>query len=105
MGGDELPKLVRDRIPEVIRENGQEPVTRQLEDGEVAPFLKEKVREEAGEFADSGEPEELADLLQVIERYLEVKDVDREEVEELMNQKNMERGGFSGNIVLEDVKG
>ncbi len=42
----DLPKLVRDRIPEIIREDGEEPVTRELSDEEVLPFLYEKVLED-----------------------------------------------------------
>ncbi len=101
---DDLPKLVRDRIPEIIQENGEKPVTRQLSDKEVVPFLRQKVREEAGEFAESGETEELADLLEVIERYLELEGVEREKLKQLRQEKNSKRGGFSANIVLEEVE-
>ncbi len=100
----DLPKLVRDRIPEIIRENDENPVTRQLSDSEIEPFIRQKVREEAEEFAESGEREEIADLLEVIERYLELEGVERETVKQLRQEKNSERGSFSRNIVLEDVK-
>lgn len=101
---EDLPKLVRDRIPEIIEGNDETPVTRQLSDSEVVPFLRQKVEEEAREFAESGEAEELADLMEVIDRYLELQGVEREDIQELREQKNDERGAFSRNILLEDVE-
>ncbi|MFB6292056.1 MAG: hypothetical protein ABEI58_01530 [Candidatus Nanohaloarchaea archaeon] len=98
-----MDKLVRDRIPEIIRENGEEPITEQVEDQEVLPYLVDKVEEEAEEFVESQEIEELADLLEVIERFLELEGASREELERLKEKKNEERGGFEDNIILKDV--
>ncbi|MFB6180464.1 MAG: NUDIX domain-containing protein [Candidatus Nanohalobium sp.] len=100
----ELPKLVRDRIPEIIEENGQEGEIRRVEGLELEEFLRKKVVEEAEEFAENGEKEELADLLEVIDAYIEEEDFSREEINYLREEKNRERGGFSEGFVLEDVK-
>lgn len=101
---DELPKLVRDRIPEIIRENDEYPVTETVYGEEREGYLREKIGEEADEFLESGEIEEIADLLEVIDTYLEHQDIDEEELYELKERKNKERGSFSEGIVLEDVK-
>lgn len=99
----ELPKLVRDKIPEIIEENGEEAEVREVEGLEYERFLREKVVEETEEFAEAGEEEELADLLEVIDMYIESEGLGREELEQLRAEKNRERGGFSDGFVLEDV--
>lgn len=63
-------KLVRDRIPEIIEGNGEEPITRILNDEEYRSELIKKLNEEYDEVVNaSGEDiiEELADMLEVME--------------------------------------
>ncbi len=50
-------KLVRDNVPDIIREQGGTPVIRTLGDEEYVQCLENKLREEVGEFL-----EELAHL-------------------------------------------
>ena len=62
-------KLVRDRIPEIIRNNGEEPETRILSDEEYKEELEKKLLEEYNEVLNaSGNDriEELADMLEVM---------------------------------------
>lgn len=58
-------KLVRDRIPELIRRNGGQPRTRRLSDEEFATALTRELIEEAQEFAADATEGELADVLEV----------------------------------------
>lgn len=44
-------KLVRDKIPEIIRANGEVPVTRTLDEEEYLRELIKKLKEETAEFA------------------------------------------------------
>ena len=55
-------KLVRDRIPELIRAGGETPRTRILEDEEFHRLLEAKLDEEVGEFHRDRNLEELADI-------------------------------------------
>lgn len=96
-------KLVRDRIPDIIKENGERPRTERLNDNDVKAYIVDKVEEETSEFLESEELEELADLVEVMRRYLAVRDCSWQELEELRRQKKQERGGFEENIVLKDV--
>lgn len=98
---DDLPKLVRDRIPEIIRADGEEPVVEAAGD-ELDRFLADKLVEEAEEFAASRDPEELADVLEVLDRLREEFDAD---VDRLREEKRAERGGFDDGIVLRDTDG
>ena len=43
-------KLVRDNVPDIIREQGGTPVIRTLGDEEYVQCLENKLREEVGEF-------------------------------------------------------
>lgn len=100
----ELPKLVRDRIPEIIKENCEQAEIRQVQGLELERFLREKVLEEAEEFAEEGEDKELADLLEVVDAYKESEALSEDELEKLRKEKNRERGGFSEGFVLEYVE-
>lgn len=63
-------KLVRDRIPEIIRRNGEEPVSYVADASEYRQRLRDKLSEETDEFLQAdGEvaKEELADVLEVVQ--------------------------------------
>ena len=100
----EYDKLVRDHIPEIIRENGETPVTHVEEGYEYRMRLREKLCEEAEEFRESGNPEELADVLEVLAAIREVEGFEQAELEQLQEEKADERGRFSEGIVLERVE-
>ena len=55
-------KLVRDRIPQIIREDGRSCRTRTRGQEEYLSLLEDKLREELDEYLQSGSMEELADL-------------------------------------------
>jgi predicted house-cleaning noncanonical NTP pyrophosphatase (MazG superfamily) len=97
-------KLVRDNIPEIIRKNGDTPVTHIAADEEYGKKLVAKLKEEAGEFAADDNAEELADLLEVIYAICAYKKVSREELESIRQKKADERGGFGRRIILEETK-
>ena len=99
-------KLVRDRIPEVIRGNGETPVTRILEDADYKKSLEEKLYEEyeEGLSADGAERcEELADMLEVIRALAKLENKSLEEIVEIADEKRKKRGGFEEKIFLEKV--
>lgn len=97
-------KLVRDKIPEIIEENGEEPIVRVLDYEEYVEALNLKLEEEVGEYLESGDIEELADVLEVIYALLEVEDMDVVYLEKIRKEKREERGGFEERIYLEDVE-
>nr|EGQ40412.1 MAG: hypothetical protein J07AB56_11410 [Candidatus Nanosalinarum sp. J07AB56] len=101
----DLPKLVRDRIPEIIREDGSTPVSHEVhEDQKHLDLLAQKLVEESKEFAEDREDDELADVLEVIRCYLEAAGIDREAIEEIRRNKAAQKGSFTEGIVLEDVE-
>ncbi|MGH8901043.1 MAG: hypothetical protein ACRDYA_05020 [Egibacteraceae bacterium] len=92
-------KLVRDRIPQIIRSRGDEPVVRVADRQEYRGLLRGKLAEEVGEFLASEDPEELADILEVVLALAAELGVDRTRLETLRATKAAERGGFAGRIV------
>lgn len=103
---NEFPKLVRDRIPELVEENeGVAALTRTLaDDGEFETYLRQKIREEAAELAaaetDEHTIEEMADLEELVDELLALKGLDRTQVTDAQNQKREKRGGFAKRILM-----
>ncbi len=90
-----LNKLVRDKLPEIMREMGQEPEVVTLEGWELQRALIDKVREELAEL-DPDAPsyqKELADLLQAVQDLIAASG-DEAKVEELRQADIKNRGGF-----------
>jgi predicted house-cleaning noncanonical NTP pyrophosphatase (MazG superfamily) len=59
-------KLVRDRIPEIIKADGWKPTVTQLDKEAHITALKAKLIEECAEYVGSGDVSELADLYEVL---------------------------------------
>lgn len=96
-------KLVRDKIPEIIKSKGDSALTRILSDEEFGECLKRKLCEEANEFLSDGTVEELADIYEVLLATLEHMSISFESFEEIRNKKVLEKGGFSKRIFLDSV--
>lgn len=97
-------KLVRDKIPDIIKEKGENPVTRILLDDEYKKELDIKILEEVNEYLKDDNIEELADIQEVIYAILKFKNVTISEFEKIRLEKVTKRGSFDEKIYLEDVK-
>lgn len=95
-------KLVRDKIPEVIKSKGEIALTHIAEEAEYWQKLKEKLREEVEEFCSDESIGEIADILEVIDAICDHKGFNKQEVEEVKNKKAEERGGFKDRIILDE---
>ncbi|MGI5414897.1 hypothetical protein [Actinomadura luteofluorescens] len=98
--GHRSEKLVRDRIPEIIREAGRAPETRTAAPEEQAALLRNKLYEEAGEYIATDDPAELADLLEVLHALAALHGLTPEHLEEQRATKAAERGAFTKRLVL-----
>src|SRR5690349_17637751 len=103
-----MRKLVRDRMPEIIRAKGEVPIVYQAEPDEYRRRLRDKLVEEVGEFLDEGEGEreaaleELADVLEVVHALAVELGSSAEEVERIRSAKAAERGAFAERVVWSD---
>jgi predicted house-cleaning noncanonical NTP pyrophosphatase (MazG superfamily) len=100
----EYDKLVRDKIPEIIRNNGKTPITHIAESDEYWNKLKNKLKEEVEEFIQDSNKEELADIFEVITAINLYKEWTIDEIVEVQKKKREERGGFEDKIILDEVK-
>ncbi|MFY4719391.1 nucleoside triphosphate pyrophosphohydrolase [Streptomyces sp. LaBMicrA B280] len=95
-------KLVRNRIPQIIRDGGAEPAVHTAGRGEYRQSLRDKLGEEVAEFLaadDDAAPEELADVLEVVHALAADLGVDEEQLEKIRAAKAAERGDFSDRII------
>ena len=101
-------KLVRDKIPEIIENDGEKPIVRVLNDNEYKKELEKKLKEEYEEFLiaekKSERLEELADMLEVIRTLTLLEDEDIQFIIDIMDKKREKRGGFTKKLFLEKTK-
>ncbi len=97
-------KLVRDKIPEIIKADGQEPVMRILGDKEYVTALEKKLQEEVTEVLDSESGkhrlEELGDVLEVMNALAALDGYTIEDIVAAAARKREKRGGFEKRIFL-----
>lgn len=96
-------KLVRDKIPEIIKAKGEAPIFHVADEAEYWTKLKAKLAEETGEFVRDESINEVADVLEVIDAIIAYKNFDRVEIEAVKRKKFDERGGFGGRIILDEA--
>ncbi|EKE16419.1 MAG: hypothetical protein ACD_11C00017G0009 [uncultured bacterium] len=102
---NEYPKLVRDKIPEIVEgRTGEKVKMRIMEDEEYRKYLSKKIEEEAHELANAEGIEhitkELADVMELIDTILEINGLDLETVRKVQKAKAEIRGGFKGKILM-----
>ena len=93
-------KLVRDRIPDIIKASGNTCTTEILSDAEYLRRLDAKLDEELAEYHRDQTIEELADLMEVILAAAKARGYTAEELEAVRAAKAAERGGFEKKILL-----
>lgn len=96
-------KLVRDKIPEVIRGSGKKCEVSVVIGKEKTELLEKKLREEVNEFLQAKNLEELADVMEVLVGLAEDLGYSEDQLMKVRTEKLEERGGFKEGIVLERV--
>ena len=96
-------KLVRDKIPEIIRQDGKEVVCRVARDEEYEAYLIEKMIEEVEEFRKDSRLEEAADIYEVFLTFLKHWGIELSDVLKFSQYKSRERGKFDGGIILHEI--
>ena len=91
-------KLVRDKIPEIIEDDGKTCKTRILSDEEYIASLETKLNEEVAEYQEDKNLEEMADVLEVLFAICEARGHSVEELMDVRNEKREKRGGFEQKI-------
>jgi predicted house-cleaning noncanonical NTP pyrophosphatase (MazG superfamily) len=97
-------KLVRDKIVEMIHSRGGVANSYTAESQEYQDRLCAKLAEEVLEYLESGEVEELADILEVIHSLTALQGTNREQLQLIQTKKREERGGFEKRVVLTQAR-
>ncbi len=97
-----VEKLIRDNLPQIMRDQGLTVFDRRLDDAAYVAALKDKLVEEALEAQAATDAsdltDELADLSEVIQALAAANGVALEEIETRRLIKRAERGGFDDRV-------
>ncbi len=96
-------KLVRDKIPQLIHDSGRKSTSRILSDDEYFEALLDKVIEEIDEYRVSGNEEELADVYEVLDCLVALKEYEPMHIDYLKLIRREARGSFKERVLLIDV--
>ena len=96
-------KAIRDKIPEIIRESGSKCNIKTLSEKEFLEKMEKKLDEEVAEYHQSKSVEEIADIMEVLERIAELRGASVEELIRIKNEKSQKRGKFEKNLFLVDT--
>ncbi len=96
-------KLVRDRIPEIIENDGKTCRIEILTDEDYIKKVDEKLDEELAEYHKDQNIEELADLMEVIYAAAIARGYSVEELEAVRQKKVQKRGAFAKKMLLKEV--
>ena len=96
-------KAIRDKIPEIIQKDGYTCNIQTLSDEKFLVEIEKKLSEEVAEYQNDKNPEELADILEVIYAIAQLKGISKEELEKIRIKKLQDKGGFEKNLFLIDT--
>ena len=103
----DLPKLVRDKIPKIIRESGKDYIAHADPDPLVlVGWLSKKLGEELDEFRTAEQAdklEEAADMLEVCRNLWATAGLELEDIIAAADKKNLKRGSFKDGIILWEI--
>ena len=97
-------KLVRDNIPQLIKESGRDCTSRILNEKEYYDALLDKIVEEIEEYRISGNEEELADVYEVLDCLVQLKEYEPMHIDYLQLIRREKRGSFKDRVLLIDVE-
>ena len=97
-------KLVRDKIPTIIKSKGKKFSTHVTSTEEYKQKLKEKLLEEASEFLKEPSIEEIGDVAEVFGAILEAFDYSVEDLQRQVLNKIADKGSFLDRTILEYVE-
>jgi len=97
-------KLIRDRIPEIIKEAGWVPTVKVLKKSEFLNALKKKVFEESGELVQAKDKKriinEIVDIQELLDVLASEIKITKSGIKKFQIAKRKKRGGFKRRLFL-----
>jgi predicted house-cleaning noncanonical NTP pyrophosphatase (MazG superfamily) len=97
-------KLVRDKIPAIIRSHGSSCKTRTAKPEEIMSYYRKKIDEELDELFEDPSAEEMADVMEAVDALREKLGFSIDEVISAKSAKRETRGGFRNATILIHVE-
>ena len=99
----ELPKLVRDYIPDQIAKNNLSVMYSFADEKDYKLYLERKLVEEVAEYLESNSSGELADILEVVFALAETKEINEKQLMKIRKSKRKKNGAFKNGIILKQI--
>ncbi|WKY45815.1 nucleoside triphosphate pyrophosphohydrolase [Eubacteriaceae bacterium ES2] len=99
----EYNKLVRDKIPQIIKESGRTCEYKILGDSEIKDALKDKLIEKAQIFSNKPSEDELSDIYELLNAIVETYDYEPLHIDYLKLQNKENKGTYSNRVYLISV--
>lgn len=96
-------KLVRDNVPQMLESQGNKCDVDTLQEEIVLEYLYIKLQEEIFDLVDTGDIDELADILEIVYSIGEKYGYSSEDLYKRKIEKKEEYGGFKKNILLKKI--
>jgi len=96
-------KLVRDKIPSIIKKSGKNFKVSTISDDKFFNILLNKLQEEVDEFKSKPNIEEIGDIMTVILELMDTLNITYHQLYEEMSQKLLSNGEYKQKIFLEWV--
>jgi predicted house-cleaning noncanonical NTP pyrophosphatase (MazG superfamily) len=93
-------KLVRDKIPQIIEEDGKSCIYSAVEGAALESYAKKKLREEIEEFLADPCAEEAGDVMEIFHLLCDIYDIKDSQIMASSTAKRVTRGGFNEGFVL-----
>ncbi len=93
-------KAIRDKIPEIIKQSGGNCNIKILSNKEFLEELDKKLGEELQEYQEDKSIEELADIMEIIEKIIKLRGITLNDLEKIKVGKLEKHGGFEKNLFL-----
>lgn len=102
----QLDKLVRDKIPSNLEQKGVK--VNLVKDADLMHYFKKKIVEEAEEVATATNREktieEIADVLDVIDAFMQQNNINKDEIQKTREEKTKEKGRFDKKLVIHSIE-
>ena len=96
-------KLVRDRIPRIIADDGKSFAVRKASEDEIISYAFKKLNEEIQEFTEDPCAEEAADVMEIFHFLCDKLGIRDSHIMAQATSKRILRGGFEQGFILEWV--
>ncbi len=96
-------KLVRDKIPQIIKDSGRTCDFKVLDNLEMKEALKEKLIEKAQVFSDKPSEDELSDIYELLDTIVESYDFEPLHIDYLKLRNKENKGSYSSRTYLISV--